>query len=611
MDRNQIAGLVVMLILMTVYFQFFAPEPPEPTQEDSTAELIGSSTKPSTTDTSSYSVQDDSLISAINKERYGLLSGFATGENNIVTLENESIIVELSSKGAVVNKVTLKKYKTSSQNPLVLLTPESSKLDLVLASNYKSVNISELYFDNNISGNNVVSGSDSVSVSFKIELETGRYIEQKYVLGGTGYELLYEVNLVGMDGIIDNQDAKLVWNDVLEKVESDIKDSRRKSTINYYMVDNGFDHLSLSEKPEEGSVDGSVTWFSFKQKFFSKGLIYGNGIKNPSFSTSLVESDTSYVKKVKAEFELPIGDLKTGKGDLKYYFGPNNYQITKKVYPGYEENVDLGWRLFRFVNKLLIIPIFNFLDQYISNYGLIIIILVFIIRLLLAPLTWKSHMSMAKMKVLKPEIDAIKERIGDDQQKVQQETMALYSKAGINPLSGCVPMLLQFPFLLAMFNFFPNSIELRQQAFLWAKDLSTYDSILDLPFSIPFYGDHVSLFCLLMTGSTIALTWSNSQMNTQMQGPMKTMQYMMPIMFLFVLNGYSAGLTFYYFISNLVSFGQMSLFRKVIDEEKIKKVMEENRKKNANKKKSGFQRRLDEAMKAAEESKKQQKKKKK
>ena len=307
---------------------------------------------------------------------------------------------------------------------------------------------------------------------------------------------------------------------------------------------------------------------------------------------------------------VPIGDLKSGAGNFRFYFGPNNYAILKKVTTDFAENVDLGWSVFRYVNTIMIIPIFHFLENYLSNYGIIIILMVIIVRIILSPLTYKSHMSMAKMKALKPEMDAIKEKHDGDMQKSQAETMQLYQKVGINPLSGCIPMLLQMPILLALFNFFPNSIELRQESFLWAHDLSTYDSILDLPFNIPAYGDHVSLFTLLMTASTILITWSQSQMNTQIQGPMKTMQYMMPIMFLFFLNSFSSGLTFYYFCTNIASFGQMAMFRKFIDEDKIRKVLEENRKKNANKKKSSFQQRLEEAMKAGEEARKKKSKKK-
>lgn len=613
MDRNQIAGLVVMLILMTVYFQFFAPEAPEPVEPTPTSEaqVVGESKDSIVKSTpSTYEVQDDSIVDVMKKERYGLFAQYASGIEESITIENEAVAITLSNKGGNVKKVELKKFKTFDEQPLVLFDESSAKQELIVASNYRPINISELIYDVNVSKKNV-SGTDSLEVSFKLELEAGRYIEHSYKLGGTGYELLYNMSFVGMDGIIDNQDVQYNWGDNLRRVELDLKDSRTKTTINYKKLSGDFDDLGFGDDAESETISEAMSWFSFKQKFFNVGFIAPSGIKSAVFTTVADKSDSSVVKSMSADLVLPIADLKTGGGDYKYYFGPNNYQITKKVFPGYAENVDLGWSVFRYVNKFLIIPIFNFLEIYIANYGIIIIILVFIIKLMLAPLTWKSHMSMAKMKVMKPEIDAIKEKNDGDQQKTQQATMDLYRKAGINPLSGCIPMLLQMPFLLAMFNFFPNSIELRQEAFLWAHDLSTYDSVLDLPFEIPFYGSHVSLFCLLMTASTIALTWSNSQMNTQMQGPMKSMQYMMPIMFLFILNGFSAGLTFYYFISNLVSFGQMSLFKKIIDEDKIKKVMEENRKKNANKKKSKFQLKLEEAMKNTEDQRKKGGKKKK
>lgn len=246
---------------------------------------------------------------------------------------------------------------------------------------------------------------------------------------------------------------------------------------------------------------------------------------------------------------------------------------------------------------------FHWLEQFISNYGVIIIILVLVIKTLLFPLSYKSYISMAKIKVLKPELDEIKEKYGDDMTKAQQEQMQLYQKVGVNPLSGCVPVLLQMPILLAMFNYFPNAIELRQEPFLWADDLSTYDSILDLPFTIPFYGDHVSLFVLLMTASTILYTWSNNQAST-VQGPMKNMQYFLPLIFMFVLNSFPAALSFYYFVSNIVTFGQQAIIRKFVDDDKIRKILEENKKRNKNKKKSKFQQRLEEAMKASEETRK-------
>lgn len=611
MDKNQITGLVLMLALMTIYFQFFAPEVPEQPVEQAIIESSPSqdAEKNMAAVNVAPNLADDSLTSAIHQERYGIFAPFATGDAQDIDIENESVKITLSSQGGMVKRVELKDYLTYSKEPLVLIDRKSSQSELLLTSNYKPINVSELYYKADYSRLKVT-GTDSLHVSFQLALDNGRYLEHKYTLGGTGFQLKYEINLVGMDGVIDNQDAQLTWVDKMKNVEHTLKESRAKTTINYKPSGGDFDDLGVGEGAESETIDQGLEWFAFKQRFFTSALIAENKISKAILSTYVDTADSSTVKSGTAVLTLPIGDLKTGKGNFQYYFGPNDYTIQKKVVDGFEQNVDLGWFIFRLVNKFLIIPIFSLLENVISNYGVIIIILVFVIRLILAPLTYKSHMSMAKMKVLKPEMDAIKEKHDGDMQKSQQETMELYRKAGINPLSGCIPVLLQFPFLLAMFNFFPNSIELRQQAFLWATDLSTYDNVLDLPFTIPFYGDHVSLFCLLMTASTILYTWSNSQMNTQMQGPMKTMQYMMPIMFLFFLNSFSAGLTFYYFVSNIVSFGQMALFRKFVDEDKILKVMEENRKKNVNKKKSKFQLKLEEAMKAGEEQRKKGKKKK-
>ncbi|MCK5665034.1 MAG: membrane protein insertase YidC, partial [Thiotrichaceae bacterium] len=285
---------------------------------------------------------------------------------------------------------------------------------------------------------------------------------------------------------------------------------------------------------------------------------------------------------------------------------PNSYPLLKKITPDFNKNVYLGWPPVNLVNKWIIIPIFNWLKNYIANFGIIIIILVLIIKLALSPLSYKSYISMAKMKVMKPELDELKEKTGGDQQKFQQEQMNLYRQVGVNPLSGCIPMVMQMPILFAMFYFFPGSIELRQESFLWADDLSTYDSIMTLPFTIPVYGDHVSLFVLLMTASTILYTWSNNQMTT-VQGPMKTVSYMMPLIFLFVLNSFPASLSFYYFVANIITFAQQAIIRKFVNEDKIKAILDENRASGKGKKKSKFQQRLETAMKASEASKKKKK----
>ncbi len=295
---------------------------------------------------------------------------------------------------------------------------------------------------------------------------------------------------------------------------------------------------------------------------------------------------------------LPLADGDT-KGQLTFYFGPNDYRILSKVAPGFSRNVTLGWPIVRWINYLFIIPVFSFLEQYISNYGLIIIVLVVIIKALLFPLSYRSYISMAKMRVMKPALDAIKEKYGDDLQKVQMEQFSLYQEVGINPLSSLVPNLLQIPIFIAMFNFFPNAIALRQQPFLWASDLSTYDAIVHLPFHIPIYGGHISLFALLMTVSTVLYSWSSNQLaDAQQPGAMQMFTYVMPFTFLFVLNSFPAGITLYYFVSNLFTFVQQSLISWAVDEEKIKEQLEENKQKYKNNQKSRIQHQLQAAMKA-------------
>ena len=293
-----------------------------------------------------------------------------------------------------------------------------------------------------------------------------------------------------------------------------------------------------------------------------------------------------------AAFSLPYDRKPVQTYNMRFYFGPNNYQDLKKIDNLHlEKLIPLGWGIFGWVNQFLVIPTFHFLDGFNMNYGLIILILTILVRIIILPLTYGSFKSQAKMKVLQPEMAEINEKFGSDPMKKQQETMALYRKAGVNPLGGCIPGLLQLPILIAMFRFFPSSIELRQQSFLWAHDLSTYDSILDLPFHIPAYGSHVSLFTLLMTVSTIIYTKMNMQMTAATNPQMKWMMYLMPILFLGFFNNYSAGLSYYYFLSNVFGFGQQYLFKAFLDEDKIHAQIQENKKKPV--KKSNFQARLE------------------
>lgn len=611
MDRNQIAGLILMLVFITVYFQFFAPEP----NPETVSAMKQADSTQTANDTSQEAVEElkattlsDSARSKLNEMKFGLFSGATEGTDRLVTIENDKIIVSFSSKGGTVQKVILKEFEDFRGNPLVLIDDAHAAQHFYVEHLSRKIDLSELYF--NLSGSSkTISVGDTSSLTFTVSLPEGQSLSYTYTIPGDGYTIGMTVQQKGLEPII-GQNVQFAWNQRMNRLEKDFKDARNRSTVKYRLTDGDVDELSAtSESKEEETISTPTSWVSFRQKFFTSAIITTSPFRSGYVASYTNFADTTAVKNVEMSLVLPYDDFIGNNANFKFYYGPNNYNTLKVVAPDFYENVELGWGPLAWINRFAIIPIFQFLEKFIGNYGIIIVIMVIIIRIVLSPLTYKSHIGMAKMRVMKPELDEIKEKHDGDMQKAQQEQMALYQKVGINPLSGCIPMLLQMPILFAMFYFFPNSIELRQESFLWAHDLSTYDSILDLPFTIPFYGDHVSLFTLLMTASTILYTWSNSQITT-VQGPMKSLQYIMPVMFLFFLNSYSSGLTFYYFVTNIFSFGQIALFRKFIDEGKIRRMLEENKKKNANKKKSSFQQKLEDAMKAQEAKKKSTKKKK-
>jgi YidC/Oxa1 family membrane protein insertase len=365
------------------------------------------------------------------------------------------------------------------------------------------------------------------------------------------------------------------------------------STIYYKYQDDDVEKLSTGKSGAE-SLRTKTKWVSFKQLFFTSTLIADDAFPTVDIKTELTKEDPRYVGNFNADVALPYEGKDSESIKMKFYFGPSHYSTLKQYDMSMEKQINLGYIIVRQVNQWLIIPTFNFLRRYIDNFGIIILLLTILIKLLIFPFTYKSYHSQAKMKALKPEIDEINAKFGKDKpMEKQQATMALYKKAGVNPMGGCLPMLFQFPVLIAMFFFFPTSIELRQQSFLWATDLSTFDSIWNMPFTIPFYGNHVSLFCLLMTITTIISTYMNSQtQNTEAMPGMKTMMYIMPVMFLFILNSYASGLSYYYFLANVFTIGQIYIFRMMIDEDKIRAQIMINKKKPIVK--SKFQQKLEE-----------------
>jgi YidC/Oxa1 family membrane protein insertase len=594
MDKNQATGLILFAAVILAYSVFFAstPEIP-PVVEPATTETVAPSKA-----AADQAVQlPDSLLDAQRVSKFGPLAALTVGEEKDQVLENDVVKITLSNKGGRIKEVLLKNYTSWKQEPLYLLDSAQSSLAFSLDTRTGPVELSEFYFTPTVSTEEIEGVSQQV-LTYTASTEAGQLI-QKYTLADGSYAVQKTFEIARYEGIITAKAIKLNWTDEIKAQEKDLAESRRKTQVNYYLADGTYENLGLSDDPEEATAAGPVKWVGFSQRFFTAGIIADSVFQEVALAQT-TPADSSIVRSMSASLALP---LINGKAGFTHYFGPDQYKTLKGVTAGFEENVDMGYFFVSWVNKYIVVHLFEFLEKYFNSYGLIIILIVFIIKMALLPLTYKSYIGMAKMRVIKPEIDELKEKYGDDATKMQQEQMKLFSQLGVSPISGCLPLLLQMPFLFAMFFFFPSAIELRQESLWWADDLSTYDEFIKLPFTIPFYGAHVSLFTLLMTVSQVAYAYFNNQLTTA-TGPMKNLGYIMPVMFMFVLNSYPAGLSFYYFVSNIFTFGQQALIKLFVDDAKIRQKVEENKVKNVDKKKSKFQQRLEDAMKAADANKK-------
>jgi len=593
MDKNSAIGLTLIALLLLVYFYWFAPttQPIPPTKQSvpSLAE-----TKSDTLRRQPSPVADSALVAQL-----GVLGSALEGTETTTRVETEDLDITFSNHGGVIKDLEVKKFKTYHQAPLKLITPTSNEFSLRTSVNGRDLDLYSLYYQ--VDQQKV---GDTTIVNFSIPLANGKTFVQTYKIPAQGHEIRYTIK--GGAEVISGDNLTFNWVNILKPLEKDLVDTRENSTITYYTDEDGFDKLDpRASGTETETLDGPVKWVTIKEKFFLRSFITSSQFNGGQLETTVNESDPTVVKRANIKLNVPKSALSDG-AYFKFFFGPNDYQKIGKVADSFAKNVYLGWPPIYWINKFIIFPVFNLLTQVITNYGVIITILVLLLKLVLFPLSYRSYLSMAKMRVLKPELDEIKERVGEDMTKVQQEQMKLYSQVGVNPISGCIPVLLQMPLIFAMFYLFPASIELRQQPLFWAEDLSTYDSLIRFPFDIPFLGNHLSLFTLLMTISTLIYTWQNNQLSA-VQGPMKSVSYMMPVIFLFVLNRFSAGLTFYYLVSNLFTFAQQAIIKRFVDEDKIKAIMEENRKKIAaggGAKKSKFMSKLEEAMKAGEEARK-------
>ena len=542
-------------------------------------------------------VLSDSAKEVMSKSVYGGFSDASKGENKIIALENEVMKVNVAAKGGRIASVELKKYKTYEGKPLILFDADSSTQNIAFSAFGKPFVTDSLYFSPTAEAFSI---SGTTSKSFSMRLYAGskdKYLEYVYTLTGDEYMVGFKLNTVGMQDVIANTttDLKLNWQMRTPKLEQNHLTQQSASTVYYNTTEDGVDKISESSEDKK-SFDKGVKWVAFKQQFFTSVLISDKTFeKHTEVESAMDKTSAKYIKNYTASFAIPYSAQANTSYGMRFYFGPNHFKTLKKYDVELEKQIALGWKIFGWINRFLVIPIFNFLNGFGWNYGIIILVLTVILKLLMLPIAYKTVLSSAKMKVLKPEIDELNEKYKNEEPvKKQQATMALYKQAGVNPMAGCIPVLLQMPILIALFNFFPASIELRQQGFLWAHDLSTYDSIYNFGFAVPWYGDHVSLFALLMTVSTLLYTWSNSQlMGTQNQMPgMKWMMYLMPVMFLGFMNSYSAGLSWYYFLANMITFGQTWVMQKfVIDHDKLHAKIQDNKKKPVTK--SKFQERLE------------------
>ena len=622
MDKNSIIGFVLIALIFLGFMQLNKRSDKEIAAEkrynDSIALVQQNKTDIAGKTANGAIVNDslsanDSTLNAKNTDAFGDFSVASKGEEKFYTIENELVKITLSSKGGRIYSAQLKKYSKRDSldkaQPLILFKEQESNTSFTfVTNNNRVINSSNLYFEPVSDITKDSNGNQTLILRLKT---TGQaYIDFAYTLPVNDYMLSFGLKANGMNTVMPagTNSLDMQWSSKIPQQEKGRKFEDRYSSIQYKFVANDIEKLSES-KNDEKKLTNKVKWIAFKDQFFSSILIANDALSSATLTSTLENENSGYLKSYRAEMSVPFDPTGKVPTTFRWFFGPNQYKILSAYDKGAKDDnelllnklIPLGWGIFGWVNRFAIIPMFNFFSRFMTNFGLIILLMTIAIKLVLFPLTYKSYISSAKMRVLKPEIDEIHAKIPAEKTAERQKaTMELYGKVGVSPMSGCIPSLLQMPILFAMFSFFPAAIELRQQSFLWATDLSAYDSIMKLPFTVPFgFGNHVSLFCLLMTATNILFTKLNmaNQATTDQPGGamMKWMMYLMPLMFLFMFNNYASGLSYYYFIATLISIVQTYAIRGFVDEKKILAELHAKRNSNAKKpaKKGGFMERLE------------------
>ncbi len=595
MDRNTIIGFGLIFLILIGFYFYTKPTEQQLAEQQRVKDSIELAEKAVQKNTEARPAQAQATISQVDSSASNVNSNSAftsQGEAKEIVLKNNELALVFNSKGGNIQQIELLNHKRWDKQKLLLFNQSLSQFGFEINTAKGPVNTKNLVW-------NIVSSTDS-SATFRIQNSDSGYIEHRFVLPSKGFQFRSQLvlNKVQNDIYRGNADLKLLANPILNKQEKQKKWEQEKSDIYYKQEGESPDNLGTGESEKE-ELKGKTQWVSFKQQYFNFTIAHPAGFDSDSkLEHSFAKADT-IVRLNAAQLYLPYNLEQTKTYDFNYYAGPNDIETLENTNLGMDKTqlnqiVPLGWGIFGWVNEYLVLPVFTFLSKSISNMGIAILLLTLFIKFLLLPFVYKSYIGTAKMRILKPDIDAIKAKYPSDLQKQQTENMNIYKKAGVSPMSGCVPMLFQMPVLFAMFQFFPVAFNLRQKSFLWSTDLSAYDSVLDFGFNIPFYGDHVSLFTVLMTVSTLIYTYFNNQISG-VSGQMKYIGYFMPIIFLGVLNDFASGLTWYYFVSNIVTFLQQWLIRKRVDDNKLLAQITNARKKTPTK--SKFQQRMEEAMK--------------
>ncbi|GAE81977.1 membrane protein insertase YidC [Bacteroides reticulotermitis] len=608
MDKNTITGLVLIGVLLVAFS--FLSRPSEEQQaawdhyRDSVA-LVQQQEAALKAKTEAALASNEN--NALTSDSSSLFFNAIHGTDSLISIQNNVAEITFATRGGRVFSATLKDYKAQDKKtPIVLFHDDDASMCFNFYNKEGAIQTKDFYF-------NAVNKTDS-SVTMRLSVDSDSYIDFIYTLKPDSYLMSFEIKATGMaDKLANTNYVDIEWSQRARQLEKGFTYENRLAELTYKIKGDKVDNLSAAKDDEKELGGATIDWVAFKNQFFSSVLIAEQDFKKVSVKSKMEQQGSGYIKDYASEMSTFFDP--TGKQPTKmfFYYGPNHYKTLKALDKGRSEKLELsrlvylGWPLIRWINQFVTINVFDWLSGWGLSMGIVLLILTIMVKILVYPATWKTYMSSAKMRVLKPRIDEINQKYPkqEDAMKKQQEVMSLYSQYGVSPMGGCLPMLLQFPILMALFMFVPSAIELRQESFLWADDLSTYDAIVTFPFHIPFLGNHLSLFCLLMTVTNVLNTkYTMSMQDTGAQpqmAAMKWMMYLMPVMFLFVLNDYPSGLNYYYFVSTLISVGTMILLRRTTNEEKLLSILEAKKKDPKQMKKTGFAARLEAMQKQQEQ----------